>query len=196
MSMSDEDEAVETFYTQERWQNWIDRLREEDLDLENEDSARLLMNLQEDTAIAVAKVVEAFEDGTIGEERAHSELTKMQEIVLSDAGLEDEETSMLLESVQMSLEVVFYAAQEFVAAGTPEGDVAEYVDAAAEAEVEEEIDAAIGYLVQAGTLVLDGEELDMSILDEMEYGLVAEWLNGLDSLQNALSDPETVEEQD
>jgi hypothetical protein len=139
-------------------------------------------------------VVEAFEEGTIGEERAHSELTGMQEIVLTDAGLEDEETAMLLESVQMSLEVVFYAAQEFVAAGAPEGEIEEYIDAAVEAEAEEEIDAAIGYLVQAGTLVLDGNDLDMAIVDEMEYGLVAEWLNGLDSLQNALSDPETVEE--
>lgn len=194
--MSDEDEAVETFYTQERWQNWIDRLEQEDLDLENEDSARLLMNLQEDTAIAVAKVVEAFEEGTIGENRAHSELTKMQEIVLSDAGIEDEETSMLLESVQMSLEVVFYAAQEFIAAGAADGEIEAMVDAAAEAEADEELDVAIGYLVQAGTRVLEGDELDMSILDEMEYGLVAEWLNGLDSLQNALSDPETVEEED
>jgi len=192
--MTDDDEAVETFYTEERWQNWIDRLREEDLDLENEDSARLLMNLQEDTAIAVAKIVEAHEDGDIGEERAHEELTEMQEIVLSEAPLEDEEKAMLVESVQMSLEVVFYAAQEYVAAGAGEGEIEEYVHAAADAEAEEEIDSAIGYLVQAGTLVLGGQELDVSIVEEMEYGLVAEWVNGLDSLQNALSDPETVEE--
>jgi hypothetical protein len=192
--MTDDDEAVETFYTEERWQNWIDRLREEDLDLENEDSARLLMNLQEDTAIAVAKIVEAYEDGDIDENRAQRELTEMQETVLSEAPLEDEEKAMLVESVQMSLEVVFYAAQEYVAAGAGEGEVEEYIHAAADAEAEEEIDAAIGYLVQAGTLVLDGADLDVSIVDEMEYGLVAEWVNGLDSLQNALSDPETVEE--
>jgi hypothetical protein len=194
--MTDDDEAVETFYTEERWQNWIDRLREEDLDLENEDSARLLMNLQEDTAIAVAKIVEAYEAGDIGEERAHDELSEMQEIVLTEAPIKDEETAMLVESVQMSLEVVFYAAQEYVAAGTADGDVEEYVHAAADAEAEEEIDSAIGYLVQAGTLVLDGAELDMSLVDEMEYGLVAEWVNGLDSLRNAMSDPETVEEDE
>ncbi|MEF8859592.1 MAG: DUF2150 family protein [Halolamina sp.] len=192
--MTDDDEAVETFYTEERWQNWIDRLREEDLDLENEDSARLLMNLQEDTAIAVAKIVEAYENGSIDEDRAQKELTEMQEIVLSEAPIEDDEKAMLVESVQMSLEVVFYAAQEYVAAGAAEGEVEEYIHAAADAEAEEDIDAAIGYLVQAGTLVLDSADLDVSIVDEMEYGLVAEWVNGLDSLQNALSDPETVEE--
>jgi len=52
-----DDDAVETFYTDERWQNWLDRLEEEDLDPENEDSARLLLNLQDDAAIAVVKVL-------------------------------------------------------------------------------------------------------------------------------------------
>ena len=194
--MTDEDEEIETFYTEERWQNWIDRLREEDLDLENEDSARLLMNLQEDTAIAVAKVLESYEDDLIGEERAHEELSEMQEIVLAEAPLEDEEKVMLLESVQMSLEVVFYAAQEYIAAGAAdEASLEEYINAAADAEAEEDIDAAIGYMVQAGTQVVDGEEIDPAFAEEMEYGLVAEWVNGLESLQNAMASPETVEEE-
>lgn len=194
--MTDEDDAIETFYTEERWQNWIDRLREEDLDLEDEDSARLLMNLQEDTAIAVAKVLESYEEDLIGEERAHEELSEMQEIVLAEAPLEDDEKAMLLESVQMSLEVVFYAAQEYVAAGAAdEASLEEYIDAAAQAEAEEDIDTAIGYIVQAGTLVVDGEEIDPALAEEMEYGLVAEWVNGLESLQNAMASPETVEEE-
>ena len=193
--MTDEDDAVETFYTEERWQNWIDRLEQEDLDLEDEDSARLLMNLQEDTAIAVAKVIEAYEDDLIDEERAHEELSEMQEIVLAEAPLDDEEKAMLIESVQMSLEIVFYAAQEYLAAGAAdEASVEEYIDAAAEAEAEEDIDTAIGYIVQAGTRVVDGEEIDPALAEEMEYGLVAEWINGLESLQNALASPETVEE--
>lgn len=192
-----EDDSVETFYTEERWQNWLDRVREEDLDLEEEDSARLLMNLQEDTAIAVAKVLSAYDEERIGEERALQELQDIQQIVLTEADLEDEEKQMLVESVQMSLEVVFYAAQEYVAAGAAEeGTVEDYVHAAAEAEENEELDAAIGYLVQAGTLIIDGQELDVSVVDEMEYGLVAEWVNGLDSLQSATRDPELVEEDE
>jgi hypothetical protein len=194
--MTDEDEAIETFYTEERWQNWIDRLREEDLDLEDEDSARLLMNLQEDTAIAVAKVLESYEEELIDEERAHDELSEMQEIVLAEAPLEDEEKAMLLESVQMSLEVVFYSAQEYIAAGAAdEASLQEYINAAADAEADEDIDTAIGYIVQAGTLVVDGEEIDPAFAEEMEYGLVAEWVNGLESLQNAMASPETVEEE-
>jgi hypothetical protein len=192
-----EDESVETFYTEERWQNWLDRVREEDLDLEDEDSARLLMNLQEDTAIAVAKVLSAYDDGRIGDDRALQELQEIQQVVLNEADLGNEEKQMLVESVQMSLEVVFYAAQEYVAAGAAEeGTVQDYVHAAAEAEENEELDAAIGYLVQAGTLIIDGGDLDVSVVDEMEYGYVAEWVNGLDSLQSAMRDPELVEEDE
>ena len=191
-----EDESVETFYTEERWQNWLDRVREEDLDLEEEESARLLMNLQEDTAIAVAKVLSAYEEERITEDRAMQELQDIQAVVMDEVVFGDEEKQMLVDSVQMSLEVVFYAAQEYVAAGAAEeGNVADYVHAAADAEESEELDAAIGYLVQAGTLIIDGAELDVSLVEEMEYGYVAEWVNGLDSLQSALSDPEVVEEE-
>ncbi len=36
----------------------------------------------------------------------------------------------------------------------------------------------------------------MESVGELEYGLVSEWVNGLDSLQTAMSDPELVEEDE
>jgi hypothetical protein len=190
-------EAEESFYTEERWQNWLTRVEEEEIDPENEDSARLLLNLQDDAAIAVAKILSAHEEDTLDEERALAELEEVREIVLSEAEFEDEEKLMLIDGVQTSLVCVFYAAEEYIVGGpVEEGTVSEFVTAAAEAETEEDLDAALGYLVQAGTLIIDGEELDMALVDDLEYGLVSEWVNGLDSLQSALSDPEVVEEED
>ncbi len=185
------------YYTEERWNNWITRLKEEDIDPENEDSARLLLNLQDDAAIAVAKIVSDFDDAEIPEDAALEELAKIRDIVLSEVDLDDEDKLMLVDGVQTSLVCVFYAAEEFVAGGpAEEGSVEEYVRAAADAEAEEDLDAALGYCAQAGTLVIDGETLDMSVAEDIEYGLVAEWVNGLDSLQTALADPEVVEEDD
>lgn len=191
-----DDEAIETFYTEERWQNWLDRVQEEELDPEDEESARLLLNLQDDAAIAVAKIVSAFEDDRIDEERARGELETVRDIVLTEVDFEDEDKLMLIDGVQTSLVPVFYAAEEYLVAGSAEGDVEEYVRAAADAEAEEDLDAALGYLVQAGTIIIDGAELDLETVDELEYGLVSEWVNGLDSLQSALQDPEVVEEDD
>jgi hypothetical protein len=185
------------FYTEERWQNWIERVQDEDLDPEDEDSARLLLNLQDDAAIAIVRVVGAYEDGELGEQEAREELGSIQEIVLGDAALEDEEKAMLLDGVQTSLVCVFYAADEYVADGPAEGaSVEEYVMAARDAEAEEDVEAALGYCAQAGTLLLDDHEMDMSVTEDLEYGLVAEWVNGLDSLQSATRDPEVIEAED
>lgn len=183
------------YYTEERWQNWIDRLREEDIDPDEEDSARLLLNLQDDTAIAVAKIITDFDDGIIDEERALAELEDIQEVVLSEVSLDNEEKEMLVDGVQTSLMCVFYAAEEYVVGGpATDGTIEEYVGAAAEAEADDDLDAALGYSVQAATLVIGGEEMNIGLTEDLEFGLVAEWVNGIDSLQTAMRDPEVVEE--
>jgi len=185
------------YYTDERWQNWLDRIEEEDVDPEDEDSARLLLNLQDDAAIAVAKIITDYEDGSIDQEAALGELGGIQEIVLTEVEIEDEETVMLVDGVQTSLVCVFYAAEEYVAEGVAdEASVGEYIQAAADAEAEEDLDAALGYCVQAGTQIIDGADLPMAVAEDLEYGLVSEWTNGLDSLQTAMSDPEVVEEDE
>jgi hypothetical protein len=189
-----EDESVETFYSAERWQNWLDRVADEELDPENEDSARLLLNLQDDAAIAVAKVLAALEEDRIDEERAVEEIRHVSDIVLAEVSLDDEDKAMLIDGVQTSLVPVFYAAEEFVVGGVVEGDIAEFVRAAADAEADDDLDAALGYVVQAGTRVIGGHHLDIELVEELEYGLVSEWINGLDSLQSAIEDPEVVEE--
>ncbi|WP_255167184.1 DUF2150 family protein [Natrononativus amylolyticus] len=185
------------YYSAERWQNWIDRINDEEIDPEDESSARLLLNLQDDTAIAVAKIVSAYDEGELEQEQALSEIADVREIVLADVDIDDEETRMLVDGVQTSLVCVFFAAEEYVAGGpAEEGSVDDYLGAAANAEAEEDLDAALGYAAQAGTRIIDGEELDVSIAEELEYGLVTEWINGLDSLQSAMSDPEVVEEDE
>ena len=190
-------DSEETFYTEERWQNWLDRVEEEELDPEDEDSARLLLNLQDDTALAVAKVVSAYDEGTLEGEAAVEEIAGIRDVVLAEVQFDDEEKAMLIDGVQTSLVCVFYAAEEYVVGGpAEEAGVAEYVQAAVDAEAEEDLDAALGYLVQAGTRIIDGEELPMEAVEDLEYGLVSEWVNGLDSLQSAMSDPEVVEEED
>ncbi|WP_246983507.1 DUF2150 family protein [Halorientalis marina] len=190
-----ESEPPGQFYTEERWQNWIERISEEEIDPEDEDSARLLLNLQDDTAIAIAKILTAYDDEQLDEEETLEELTDVREIVLDEVNIDDEEKLMLVDGVQTSLVCVFYAAEEYVAGGVAEdGTIEEYIQAAADAEAEEDPDAALGYCAQAGTRIIDGDELSMELAEELEFGLVAEWVNGLDSLQTAMRDPEVVEE--
>jgi len=185
------------FYSEERWDNWLGRVRETDVDLEDEDSAQLLMNIQDDAAIAVAKVLTAYDEGDLDEEAALGEVDDVRDVVLSEVDLDSEDAAMLVETVQISLEAVFAAAQEYVAGGpAEEAGVEEYVRAAADAAAGDDPEAAWGYTIQAGTRVVDGDELDIGVVEELEYSRVVEWVDGLDSLQRALADPEVVEEED
>lgn len=188
----------EEYYTEERWQNWVDRLREEDIDPENEESARFLWNLRDDAAIAVAKIVTAAaEDEELSEEEALEKLAEMREIVFAEVEFDDEDKTMLLQSVQASLEPVISAAEEYLANGpAEEATVDEYVHAAIDAGDEGELDAAFAYCAQAGTRIFDGGSLNTSIVEDIDHALVLDWVNGLDSLQTALSDPEVIEEDD
>ena len=187
--------APEEFYSAERWQNWLDRLREEEIDPEDEDSARLLLNLQDDAAIAVVKILRAYHDDELNEESAMDELSVVRDIVLAEAELEDEETAMLVDGVQTSLLCVFLAAEEYLVHGPePDATIEALITAAEAAESDEDLEAALHQCALAGTRIIDGDTLDIAIAEEMEYGFVAEWVNGLDSLANALSDPEVVEE--
>ena len=186
------------YYTDERWNNWLDRLREEEIDPESDDSARLFFNLLDDATIAIAKVITDYEEGEIDDEAAAAELGRIREIVLSEAEIDDEEKLTLVDGIQTSLVCAFYTAEEYIVGGpAEEGTVDEHLQAAAAAESEEEdLDTALAHCVQAGTLVVAGAELGMDIAEEIEFGLVADWVNGLDSLGRALADPEVVEEDE
>jgi hypothetical protein len=188
------EEVPDTFYTEDRWHNWIDRIRDADLDPEDEDGARLLINLQDDTAIAVAKILDAYTEDAIGDDRALAELATVRDTVLGGGQLEDEDKQLLVDGVRTSLVAVFAAAERYVMDGPDDGDLADHIEAAAEAEADGNEDLALEHAAQAGTLVVDGQDLDLALLEDLEYGLVVEWGNGLDSLARAFREPEVVDE--
>lgn len=193
-------EPEDRFYTEERWQNWLTRIEEEEFDPDDEDSYRLLWNLQEDAAIAVAKILSAYEEESLDGDEAVDELERLRDIVLDEPDLEDvdEEKLMLVETVQTRLNCALYAAEEYVVGGVPdeEATIEDYVFAAAEAEDEENLDAAFGYLIKAGTRIVDGDELDVAVAEDLELGLVSEWVDGLVSLQSAMREPEVIEDDE
>lgn len=191
------------FYSAERWHNWVDRVDESEIDPEKQDSARLLLNMQDDTALAVAKIIEANEDDVIDAETAREKIDDVRDIVMAEVDIGDEEARMLVEGVQTSLMCVFHAAEEFVVGGAAEEATTEdYLRAAADAEAEEDFDTALVYSAKAGTRVIASstgeteDDLDVSLTEDIEYGYVTEWINGLDSLADAMRNPEVVEEDD
>ena len=142
-------------------------------------------------------MISAAKDGRVDEETTLEKLEFINEVVMAEPEFDDEEALLLIDSVQTSLVPVFYAAEEYVIGGpVEEYSIDECVSAAVEAAGDEEdVDAALAYLVQAGTQIIDGETFDGTSVEEIDSWIVSEWLNGLDSLQDAFSDPEVIDEE-
>lgn len=191
----------EGFYSRERWNNWMERLRDEEFDPENDegDGARLFFNLQDDITIACTKAVEAYEDGEIDEDEFMEEIDEMRHIVMAEENLGDGDKEMVLEGVQTSLIGVMASCETYVVnngSAADDGGIEEYVREAARAEHEDDMDRALALVAEAGALILDDEEFEAETFDDLEYGFVSEWVNGLDSLAQAVSEPETIEEDE
>ncbi len=188
------DEDVVEFYSRERWDNWLDRLEEADLE-DEEESSQLYLNLQNDAAIAVAKVLSAYEEDRLSSDEAMAELEDIRDIVFEEPPLEDEEALILIDAVQTSLLSIFVSIdRSFADESTAVESVDDRIDAAMEAEAAEDFDAALAHISEIGATIIEGERYDLTPSEDMEFGLVAEWLGGLDSLQDALQGPKVVEE--
>lgn len=188
-----DDETVE-FYSQQRWDNWLDRIDEANLD-DDDEATRLFLNLQTDTAIAVAKVLETLEEGTIDADRAGEELATIQSIVYEEPDLEASAALELVDAVQTSLVGVFTAADRHIAGEpTPSPPITELIDTAAEAERAEAYEEALEHVSAIGLRVINGESIPVEETQHLEFGLVTEWLGGIDSLGEALAGPQVVED--
>lgn len=189
-----DEDAVE-FYSQDRWDNWLDRLEEADLE-DDDESSRLYLNLQNDAAIAIAKILRAYDNGSLSEEEAIEEIDEVHSIVLAEPALDDEEALMLIDAVQTSMVSAFVASEQYLIEDEIETEpIDELIDAAITAEEAEELETAMHYIAEVGVAIIDGERLDFTVVEELEYGLVTEWLGGLDSLQDALEGPKVVDEE-
>jgi len=190
-----EDEPVD-FYSNERWVNWLDRVREADLG-DDSVASRLYLNLQNDTTVAIAKVLTEYQGDSLTSEEAVAELSEIQDVVLAEPELEDEDAQALIDAVQTSLLCPFMSVEQYFHDGpTDEGTVSELFEAAVSAENAEEYETALAYMTHLGTLVIDGEFIELDLAENVEYGLVTEWFGGLDSLQEALEGPQIVEDDD
>src|SRR5512135_752225 len=109
-----------TFYSQERWNNWINQVKESKfkIDPTAEGLGRegiVFLDMEEDVILALCKITGKLQRGMISREDAAANLQDMKEIVLAKVEPMDDDKDAMVESVQSALVGVFAAADCFVA---------------------------------------------------------------------------------
>jgi len=184
-----------TFYSQERWNNWINQVKESKfkIDPTAEGLGRegiVFLDMEEDVILALCKVTGKLQLGSLAKEDAANSIQDMKEIVLAKIEPMDEDKDAMIESVQSSLVGAFAAAEAFVGGDFDARQKAEdLVLQASKAEESGDMDKAFELMGKAGALVFAGKKFDSDKVYEKipPEGFVAEGVDGLDTILAVLA---------
>lgn len=192
------------FYTAERWNNWINQVKESGFKFEESDEPQgkegaIFVNMGDDIILACLKIIAKYEREQISRDSALENLGEIRDIVLAEIDPISEDADLMIASLQTSLMGSFAAFEAYVAGDYDEStDIADLVKVALEAESSDDIEIALGTVAEIGALVISGKELSEKIMEDIPYCLVAEWLDGIESIYAAMmgSDSYKDDEED
>jgi hypothetical protein len=190
------------FYTQKRWENWLGRAKESGFQIkEPEEEAgkesAIFVNMVDDVILACLKVTARFDKGMLSREKALQITGEIRDIVLSEVEPISEDVDLMIDSIQTSLMGVFIAFECYIMGDYDEGaNIEELIKVAVEAEASDDLELALDYTAQCGAIVLKGKSLPEEIMAELPYGIVAEWLDGIDSIAAAMVGSDSYKEFD
>lgn len=175
------------FYTTERWQNWINKVKESGFKLDEEKGGEVFVNMEDDVVLACLKLIAKFDKNLISKEDALRFTTEIKEIALLKIEPINEDIDIMLESTQLSLMGVFASCECYIEkAFEKTKSLDKLIKSAIDAEKADNMGEALDNIAKIGANLLAGGKLKDKDLDKVPEGLVAEWLDGIDSISAAM----------
>ncbi len=188
----------EEFYTQKRWLNWMNKVKESGFKLtepEEKNSGAVFIYIMDDVVLACLKVIARCEREVITPEEAVAEIAAIREIVFQEHESLGEDADLMLESLKTSLAAVFVSCQRYIAGNFDrESPMEELISGAVEAEGQENLDGAFDLLSQVGARVIGGENIPE--MGELPYSMTAELMDGIDAISAAMIGDDSYKEDD
>jgi hypothetical protein len=188
----------EEFYTQTRWLNWINKVKESKFQLTEPDeknSGAVFIYIMDDVVLACLKVIARCEREIITPEEAVTEISAIKEIVFQENESLGEDADLMLESLKTSLAAVFVSCQRYITGDFDrDSPLEELVQEAIASEQKEDLDGAFDLLSQIGSRVIGGETLPE--IGDLPYCMTAELLDGIDAISAAMLGDNSYKEDD
>lgn len=188
----------EEFYTEKRWLNWMNKVKDSNFKLTEEDdknSGAVFIYIMDDVVLACLKVIARCERTVIAPEEALAEIAAIRSIVFSQTESMGEDADLMLESLKTSLAAVFVSSQRYIiGVFDRETPLEEMVTKAVAAEQEENLDSAFDLLSQVGARVIGGESLPE--IGEIPYCMTAELMDGIDAISAAMLGDDSYKDDD
>ncbi len=182
-----ESKFVIPFYTEERWQNWINKVKESGFKIDDQEKGAIFVYMEDDVVLSCLKIIAKYDKNSLSKDDALGHIAQVKEIALKKIEPISEDIDIMLESTQLSLMGVFASCECYIEkAFEKTGSLGKLIKSALAAEKEENMGAALGNVAEIGANILAGGKLKEKDIEDLPEGLVAEWLDGIDSISAAM----------
>jgi hypothetical protein len=175
------------FYTKERWQNWIYRVKESNFKIDDHSASDIFVSMIDDVVLSCLKIIAKYDKGLLQKDQAHKFISETKEIVLKKIESINDDTDAMLASTQISLIGVFASCELYIDKNfESKKSFGDLINNALKAEEKNDMGQALNYVATVGANIISGEKLSEKDLDNIPEGFVAEWLDGIDSISVAM----------
>ncbi len=186
------------FYNQERWDNWLNTLKESNFEADPEseempEGYQTLYNFSMDITLAILKIIKLYQNGRFSKEDALDKLNQVEGIIMSDVA--DETVDEYIESLQLSMLVLFASCKKFLE-GEYETDIKTLVKEGKKV-VSEDMEKALEIAADIGAAVINGGSCcGKYVKDNIDQPtLFDEWLIEVESMNEAMSSLKNFDEE-
>ena len=187
MKKSEKEKEVQ-YYTKERWDNWIRNVKESNFQIDDEygGSSEIFVNMMDDVILSCLNIISKRDSKKISADNALNAISGISEIVLGDVAPINEDIDMMIQSLQSSLLGALVSCECYIHGSydtkTP---FLKLIKNAIETEADDP-EKALDCISAVGARILSGKPMPEIIFDVPD-GLVAEWLDGVDSIVAAIA---------
>ena len=184
------------FYIQERWDNWINSLREADFEGSDDEDMpegyQMLNGFNQDICIEVLKIIKLFQNNRFSKEEALAKLIEVEEIIMEQEV--DEEMVELIAPLHFQLLVLFASAKKFLDGGYEE-DIKTLVKKGRGIN-EDKTDEILAVAAEIGANVINGKSCcGRYIKDTEDIGVFDEWLIQIETMNEAVGTLKNFDEE-
>ena len=178
------------FYNQERWDNWLNSLKNADWDgdenaEEMPEGFRLLDGLSDDITLAVIKIIKLFQNTRFTVEEARTKIRDIEAIIMAEVA--DDMLAEIIGSMQVSMVVLFSAAQQYLEGTYPAPETIKDLVKEGRKVVDKDAEKAFEIATSIGSAVINGATCcGKYVKDTDEPTLFDEWLVEVERIADAM----------
>jgi hypothetical protein len=188
------------FYTQERWDNWLNTLLEMSFDEDPEseempEGLASLDNFTKDINVSVMKIIKVFQNGSYDVKTALDKLNEVEGIIMGD--VPENELSDIIQGVQMRFLVLFMSCKKFINGDIGEGAIKDLVKEGRKIG-DEDIEKTLEIASVIGAKVINGDSCCGKYLrtdSDDEPIMFDDWLVEVDDMGEALASLKKFDEE-